>query len=181
MALEETTQRIRELFDKSCVELFRSLNCEVTRLDEGGDVDDNAPLSYVDAGSDDIEVVIVLRASLPVLTITYPRFDSKNILSVNEEQLEDWLSELGNQLIGRFKNLLLAHGCAIKIGLPELIYDSAGVTLPVRDHEAYRCFFDIDKERIECSLYTHIYNENLTLKEQQPEPGGAAEGELELF
>lgn len=177
----ETTQRIREVFETTCIELFRSLNCDVVRVEQCTDSLHGAPLSYIDAGSDDIEVVIVLRAPLQVLSITYPKFESDHILSVSEEKLEDWISELANQLVGRFKNQLLSLGCPLQIGLPELIYDTTGVKLPVENHEAYHCFFELDKEGIECSLFTRVFNENMSLTPQQQDSGGVADGELELF
>ena len=176
----ETTQQIRNEFETSCLELFRSLNCDVTRLEKGEALDE-APLSYIDAGSEEIEVVIVLRAPLPVLTITYPRFELDNILSVDDEKLEDWLSELANQLVGRFKNKMLNLGCTLSIGLPELVYDAHGVKLPIEKHQTYRYFFDIDKQCMECSLYLRLFNENMVLTPQQLDSGGAQEGELEMF
>lgn len=103
-----------------------------------------------------------------------------DILAVDEEKLEDWLSELANQLLGRFKNKMLNFGCALQIGLPEMIYDAHGVKLPVTNHDAYRYFFEVDKESVECSLYLQLFNKNLTLSQQQPE-SAASEGELEMF
>ena len=181
MVPTETTQQIQNAFETSCIELFQSLDCNVVRLEQNVESFEDAPLSYIDAGSEDIEIVIVLRAPLPVLSITYPRFDMNNILSVNEEQLEDWICELSNQLLGRFKNKMLNLGCSLQIGLPEMIYDAQDVKLPVSNHEAYRFFFDIDKVGIECSLYVQLINKNLILAPQQQDNSGAAEGELELF
>ena len=181
MVPAETTQHIRNVFETSCIELFRSLNCDVVRLEPSVDTLQDAPLSYIDAGSEDVEVVIVLRAPLTVLSITYPRFELDNILSVDDEKLEDWLSELANQLMGRFKNKMLNIGCKLQIGLPELIYDAHGVKLPIENHQAYRYFFDIDKECIECSLYVRLFNENMALTPQQQDDSSSHEGELELF
>ncbi len=176
----ETAQRIQNAFETSCIELFRSLDCNVTKLAENADTLQDAPLTYIDAGSEDMEIVVVLRAPLPVLSITYPGFDLNDILSVSEAQLEDWISELVNQLVGRFKNKMLNFGCNLQIGLPEMLYNAPGVKLPVAKHDAYRCCFDIDKERIECSLYVQLINQNLVLTPQHNNDG-ASEGELELF
>lgn len=181
MVPAETTQQIREVFETTCIEFFRSLNCSVDKLESSPEAVHNAPLSYIDAGSGDMEVVIVLRAPLPALSITYPGFQVNNILSISDEKLEDWITEMANQLMGRFKNQMLALGCTLQIGLPELNYDPSSVRLPVADHEGYRLSFDLDKQCIECSLYLRVLNEGLLLTRQQHADSGAASGELELF
>lgn len=181
VAPAETTQQIRDVFETTCIEFFRSLNCSVVKRETGVDSIQSAPLSYIDAGSVDLEVVIILRAPLPVLSITYPGLEIGNILAVSEEKLEDWVSEMANQLMGRFKNQMLSHGCKMQIGLPEFVYDASNAQLPIANHEPYHCFFDLDKECIECSLYLRVLNENMALTQPQPETGGVADGELELF
>ena len=160
MVLVETTQQILNEFEISCLELFRSMNCDVARLEQSDALDD-APLSS--------------------LTITYPRFELNNILSVDDEKLEDWLAELANQLVGRFKNKMLNLGCTLSIGLPELVYDAQGVKLPIEKHQTYHYFFAIDKQCMECSLYLRLFNENMVLTPQQLNDGSVNEGELELF
>lgn len=177
----ESVPQILNVFETACLELFQSLNCNVCKVEPCPDAVADAPLTHIDAGSEDMEIVIVLRAPLPVLSITYPHFDMNNILAINEEQLEDWISELANQLVGRFKNKMLNFGCSLQIGLPEMIYDAHNVKLPITNHVAYRYYFDIDKEKIECSLYLQLLNQNLVLTPQQQADGGVQEGELELF
>lgn len=181
MALIETTQRIRDEFEASCLELFRGLNCNVTRLDRATASFADAPLSYIDAGNDDVEIVISLHIPMAVLSMSYPKFETTNILAVTDKNLEDWISELANQLMGRFKNKMLSNGCRLKIGLPAMTFDRSELDEPTASHEPYFCFFDLDKEQFECSIFIQVFNENLTLTSQAPEPDAPAEGELELF
>jgi CheY-specific phosphatase CheX len=47
----------------------------------------------------------------------------------NEPQLEDWLGEIANQLLGRLKAQLLAHGIVIELCTPTTV---AGLELRVR-------------------------------------------------
>jgi CheY-specific phosphatase CheX len=47
----------------------------------------------------------------------------------NEDQLQDWLGELANQLLGRLKAQLLGHGIVIELGTPTTV---AGLELRVR-------------------------------------------------
>lgn len=174
-------QAICEQFDASCIELFQSLDCDVVKRPETDLAIVNAPIAYIDAGNEDLEVVIVLHIPLAVLTMTYPEFAAESIMSVSEEALEDWVSELANQLVGRFKNKMISYGCTMKIGLPAMYYDENDALLPVTGLEAFRCFFDIDKEPVECSLYLQVLNDQLTLTPPAEGDTGTGEGELEFF
>lgn len=40
----------------------------------------------------------------------------------NEIEVSDWMGELGNQLLGRLKNRLIAHGVVIDLGTPAVLY-----------------------------------------------------------
>ncbi len=169
------------MFEASCIELFSSLDCSVEQEHEE-DIDlGSAPIAFIDAGSEDLEAVIVLHIPLSVLTMTYPEFAAESIMDVSEAVLEDWILELANQLIGRFKNKLISYGCRLKIGLPAMYYDANDATLPIAGHEPYRGFFAIDKEIVECSLYLQLFNPHLALSPPSEEDGGPGEGELELF
>lgn len=172
---------ICELFDAACIELFSNLDCDVFKRPETDLVIANAPIAYIDAGNEDLEVLLVLHIPLSVLTMTYPEFAAESIMSVSEEVLEDWVSELANQLIGRFKNKLISYGCTMKIGLPAMFYDENDAVLPIAGHQPFRCFFDIDKEPAECSLYLQILNEQITLTPPADSDTGTGEGEMELF
>lgn len=176
-----TAAVIRDQFELSCVELFSSLDCTVFKHDSVDMEMDSAPIAFIDAGSEDLEVVIVLHVPLSVLTMTYPEFAAESIMAVSEQVLEDWISELANQLVGRFKNKMISHGCRLKIGLPAMYYDSGDATLPIEGHEPFRFFFDIDKELVECSLYLQLFNPDLQLSQPEEDSNGAGEGELELF
>lgn len=174
-------QCIHELFVSSCTELFGSLDCTV-HAHEGEEILlERAPIAYIDAGSEDLEALIVLHIPLSVLTMTYPEFAADSIMSVSEEALEDWISELANQLVGRFKNKLITYGSVVKIGLPAMYYDSRDAELPIWGHEPFRCFFDVDKEFMECSLYLQLINKDLTLTPPAEGDTGTGEGELEFF
>lgn len=36
--------------------------------------------------------------------------------------ISDWMGELGNQLLGRFKNRLISHGVIVELGTPAVLY-----------------------------------------------------------
>ncbi len=178
--MADATDTFCEIFESCCIELFTSLNCQVRRLPDVNRALGRQPIAYIDAGSEDVEIFIALHVPFSVLTMTYPEFAAESIMAVSEEVLEDWVSELSNQLVGRFKHSLLSNGCVITIGLPEFLYDGDQRQLPVRDLLPHHFFFDIDHEVVKCSLYLQILNPNLTLTPTE-EDSGRGEGELELF
>jgi CheY-specific phosphatase CheX len=47
----------------------------------------------------------------------------------SDDRLQDWLGELANQLLGRLKSRLLAHGIVIQLGTPTTV---SGLELRVR-------------------------------------------------
>lgn len=174
------TDLIRQQFETSCVDLFNSLDCAVERqdtydMDMGG-----APVAYIDAGSDDMEAIIVLRVPLSVLTMTYPDFAADSIMDVSEEVLEDWILELANQLVGRFKNKMITQGCQLKIGLPSMYYHAGEASLNVEGHALHRYVFEVDRESVGCNLYLQVFNPELHLNTAAAELT-SNEGELELF
>lgn len=177
----ETVTTICDLFDASCIDLFSSLDCDVVKRAEADVQIANAPIAYIDAGNEDLEVVIVLHIPLTVLTMTYPEFAADSIMAVSEEALEDWVSELANQLVGRFKNKMISYGCTLKIGLPAMYYDESDALLPIVGLDPHPRIFDIDKEPVECSLYLQVLNPQLTLTPPAEGDTGTGEGELEFF
>ena len=177
MSVPHTVAIIDSLFENACVELFQSFGCTVYSATASPDDLEGSPVAHIDAGSDDVEVTIVLRVPHAVLSLSYPEAD--NILSVDDAKLEDWISELSNQLVGRLKNKLLTYDCRVKIGLPTAYFDADDEVLADGQYCA-TYHFSIDNELLECSIYTDLHNPDLTLVD----PGvtdEAAEGELELF
>jgi hypothetical protein len=176
----DATETLCELFESSCVELFSGLDCQIQKLAADDSAMGKAPIAFIDAGSEDLELFIALHVPFSVLTMTYPEFAAESIMAVSEEVLEDWISELSNQLVGRFKHKLLQNSCAITIGLPDLLYDGQTDQLPVNHLIPHHFYFDVDKEIVKCSLYLQILKADLTLAPSQ-EDSGPAEGELEFF
>lgn len=180
LIVADPTETLCDLFESSCIELFSGLNCQIQKLAADDSIMGKAPIAYIDAGSEDIELFVALHVPFSVLTMTYPEFAAESIMAVSEEVLEDWISELANQLMGRFKHKLLQNSCQITIGLPDLLYDGQSDQLPVKHLVPHHFFFDVDREIVKCSLYLQILNPNLTLAPSQ-EDEGPGEGELEFF
>lgn len=180
MARENIIQALHELFEAACVGLFQSLGCEITRILEPPYELGDVPLASIDAGSNDLELMLFLRVPLPILALTYP--GQEEIVTVDEGRLEAWIPELANQLMGKLKNRLIPAGCNLTMGLPECYFGTGlGEILP-SGYEHAMFYFDVDNEIFECCLSIDVVNAALRLDLSAPsEAAGAGEGELELF
>lgn len=179
MRKNEVVQCIQSLFLECCKGLFQSLDCK-TKLTSSHEVKfDESPIACIDAGSDDIEFMIALQLPLQVLALTYPV--AEGITTVEENRLEDWISELSNQLIGRLKAKLIEHDCYVRIGLPQSYFGADVDELLSQNSEQADFYFDIDGEVCVCSISIEVYDEALTFSIEKTNINIQEEGELELF
>ena len=176
----EIVQCIQSLFLQSCKDLFENLDCNVGLVVEKPDRLDNCPISCIDGGSTDIEFKVALELPVPVLALTYPM--GEGITHVEEDRLEDWISELSNQLIGRLKTKLIAHECFISIGLPTTFFGANVDDLLEENSTLASYYFDIDGEVAGCSISLEVYDEAMSFcLEANSHEEDQNEGELELF
>lgn len=179
MAREQAIQTLQALFETSCMELFEGLHCVVNRSAPPEFDMNEVPTACIDAGSAQLEVFVIMRLPLTVLALTYPDHEQL-ITTVDEEKLEDWISELCNQLIGRFKNRLIPFGCVMLLGLPNCYFGTdINELLPI-GYEHFVFHFETDGEIFECRISINLIDDNLSL-DSAAEDDGAGEGELELF
>lgn len=183
MSNQTTLESIESLFEACCKEQFESLNCkahDVVPSDADFERLNAEPTALIDAGSNDLELVVALQIPLSVLAMTYPLQDS--ISNASEEILEDWLSELSTRLIGRLKSKLLKHNCTVTLGLPQKYFGlSINELLPEGGSKHY-LFYAIDGEICACNLSVEIFNDNVSFTEEEnQELNLSAEGDLEFF
>lgn len=179
MASDQICAQIFDLFNDTCIEMFTDLNCNIVRSEvEPADMEE-APLSDIDAGSDDMELRVLLRLPYSVLAMTYP---VEEVMGVDDAKLEDWLGEISNQLIGRLKNKLIRHEVYLKLGLPESLFGVVPEQLAPEGFKQQVFIYEVDNESIECHLFVDIINPELDFNFEESaaddEPDG---GELELF
>lgn len=173
---------IRDLFAESCAEMFLSLNCEIAHSGLVDEVIEGSPTSVIDAGSEEIELFLIMRMPYSVLALTYPITD-RDINDVLEEQLDDWLAELSNLLMGRIKAKMIKHHCHVMLGLPAAYFgNEIDITEVNKDFDRLDFPFEVDHELCECVLDIKIFNENLDFSQQVDEEVDVmAEGDIELF
>lgn len=178
MENQSTIDHLNRLFESCCIELFQQKNCNISRTEEPASISGSDPIGTLDAGSDELELIVFLQLPLNVLSLTYPTSD---VTTVGEEELEDWTAELCNQLIGRIKNKLLNHNLRLDIGLPNAYFGSdISELLPSEGIQTtYR--FSVDNEVLEATLVIDLQQPDLILSEDEDSDSGPEEGELELF
>lgn len=176
----EVIKCIQDLFFQSCKDLFENLDCNVGLMVDKPERLENCPIACIDGGSSDIEFKIALELPMPVLALTYPV--GEGITKVEEDRLEDWISELSNQLIGRLKTKLIAHECFISIGLPATFFGANVDDLLAENSSIDSYYFDIDGEVAGCSISIEVYDEAMSFcLEANSHEEDQNEGELELF
>ncbi|MBT7442775.1 MAG: hypothetical protein HN790_02265 [Methylococcales bacterium] len=138
------------------------------------------PIACIDAGSTEVSVVLTLQLPMSVLAMTYP-VQTDSIVNISEEKLEDWISEISNQLIGRLKSKLLSHDCTALIGLPAIYFGTEIDDLLAENGDRHNLYFDIDGEACGCIISTEIFDDAPSFSLSDNNIELMAEGEIELF
>jgi len=184
MISRDVINQIEGLFEVACIGLFESLNCNVIRVDlDACELESNfhgAPIACIDAGSSEIELITGLQLPMSVLALTYPV--QGEITGVGEERLEDWISELSNQLIGRLKTQLITHQCQVSLGLPATYFGVDIGDLISGERKIESMYFDLEGEFCACHISIETFGDELTFSVEIDESVDVlAEGEIELF
>jgi len=119
----------------------------------------------------------ILRSSCPVRT---------SGVEIDPDTLQDWAGELANQLLGRLKSRLLAHGVTIQFGIPTTV---SGLELRVRSCTGLRPSTPLwlystssHSDWVVVRLDILLAEESPISLSQIPNPGSAAvEGDILLF
>ena len=98
--------------------------------------------------------------------------------SPQKEHTRDWVGELTNQLVGRFKNALLRYGVEIAIAIPVVLTAAQLTPLPQTQSDPIR--LDVGGGSFAIWLEVEA-SPDLTLADPGPESMIAAEGEAMLF
>ncbi|VUD68769.1 hypothetical protein TDB9533_04128 [Thalassocella blandensis] len=163
MDQNETLQFMSSLLEVSCLELFEKFGCEVTFLDEVPlDVTD-MPMAVVDAGNADFESSLYVHIPFSVLSVTFPIRHQKE--DFGEAELEDWVCEIANRILGRLKNKLALYSCPIKTGLPEY-YLGTGEGYEVSNiSETLDYYFELAGEVCKVTLAIELFTDHINFIE----------------
>ena len=176
---EQFAEQFVGYFQSACVELFRGFDCEIQPIDSNLFNAHEEPYARIDAGCAEFEIEIYLCLPYTTLLMTHPMQGLHN--TIPEQELEDWLSEMSNMLMGKLKRTFLAHGITLKVGLPDF---SIGYPLDARQYGANERFilaYETDHQAFETGITIEFLTENLQLTAQQPEDNSVADGNIEFF
>ncbi|MBL8618220.1 MAG: chemotaxis protein CheX [Deltaproteobacteria bacterium] len=114
MPTEHNSEVMRELLTSCALELFADYG--VVLEPAKAPVSPSEMVAVVGFTSDEMRGTLAISAQLDF-------FSRTNVISSEptEEQIRDWAGELGNQLMGRVKNRLLAYNLVLAMGTPMVI------------------------------------------------------------
>lgn len=178
MSREAAIEFLNSSFHQACLALFSGGDCIIRSVQP--DVMDfsEMPVACVDGGTENLEVMLTLNMPFTALAMTYP---VQNVAHTSEEELEDWISELVNRLLGKFNEYLAGAGHYLKVGLPQHQVGSEFIHEPSETGHLLCHYFDIDGEILCASLCIELFDENLNTQLNNYNPIEVNGGELELF
>lgn len=179
MKATDVIEKVGALFSSASQDLLTGMNCDVSVVYEAGNEVVDAPVAIIDAGSQDLEIQMALELPMSVLALTYP---VPNISVVDDESLEDWISELSNQLMGRLKAKLLKHEQEITLGLPSSYFGAGIDELMSVGMQRYTVYLDVDGQTCAFHLGVETLADEINFSDAEIENDDVLmESEIELF
>ncbi len=182
--------RINGLLVESATALMEAFGTAV-RYDPAGEAKhppEDGMLAIVGFGGRSMRGNLVVSANRALLDRSFPAPNAggasapcRQEAARSTEQLQDWLGELANQLLGRLKSRLLAHGIAIQLGTPTTV---SGLDLRVRtglgDRQATPLWLLSGSDWLVVRLDA-IASQAAALRVSADPSNSAAEGDVLLF
>ncbi len=176
---EDVFPHIQTIYRESLIELFSGLNCEVEQVNDLDRELTEEPIARIDCGSSELEFTILVRIPMSVLALTYP---APKVIEIDESELEDWISEISNQLLGKIKARLAKHECDVNIGLPSAFFDCTMASLMPDGGLTSGFYFLIDNEPCETLLCMEAFEDRIQFNlEETEQEDPFADGEMEFF
>lgn len=173
-------ETIQQLFERSCIELFDSFHCEIHREFKQVPDTSGCPVGVITASSHDIEICVFIQIPYSALASSYPVID--NNCDIDDKELEDWLMEISNQLIGRFKNKLDRHKCHAQMGLPDCQLGIDVDSCIPENSERFDEYFSLDNTLFSTSICVRFLNDKPSFSlDEINDADVMEEGDIELF
>lgn len=176
----QATIGICECLDSSNIQLLESMGCTVAKVPFDSDScnTEALPTARIDAGCDDFEITLTLQAPFPALTMTYPM--QEDVFAIDEAELEDWLGELANRLMGKLKGQLLSRSCTLSVGLP-VYYFGEPPALVASDYDD-GFLYETDGEVFTVKVAIEFMREDIAMTQASESTAPVIQdGELDFF
>ncbi len=122
-----------------------------------------------------------LRGSMAIITTEEVVRATSTSTLCDEVQTSDWLAELSNQLLGRFKNRIRRHGAVLNISTP-VVMSGTELRLHPQLKTSDTRYYETTAGPVSVILNVEL-DEQFTVRECSPStaPNMISEGELMLF
>ncbi len=179
MDQNETLQFLCSLCEVSCLELFESFGGDVSLVDEVEFDSSDVPTSVIEAGNGEMEASLMMNISFSILSKTYPV--ERDRTNIGESEMEDWLCELANRLLGKFKNKLHQYSCLLKPGLPEYYPGTDDYECGSPMSIKFPFFFEIEGEVCKIVLGLELFSEHMNFIENTTYDHVVEEGDIDYL
>lgn len=171
---------ISDVYKKAFIEIMANYHCEAYESEPSNGLMEFSSSVTVDAGAKDFEMSIALKMPYSSLEKSIPA-DTDNQL-IDEGQLEDWLCEISNLLIGAVKAELLKRNCILQIGLPQCNADQELYDIIPNGYHHVKYSFTVAHEQCESIVSLQFLEEQIDCSDFVFEEAHHVErSELELF
>jgi hypothetical protein len=171
---------ISDVYKKSFIDIMANYKCEVYETEERDELMEFSSSVSVDAGAKDFEMSIALKMPYSSLEKSIPINSSREL--IDEGELEDWLCEISNMLIGAVKAELLKRNCHLQIGLPQCNADEELHEIIPSGYQHVKYSFTVAHERCESIVSLQFLEEQIDCSDLVFTNDDEVErSELELF
>lgn len=170
---------LRDLFEATCFELFSQFNGEMTQIESAHFNGDTMPFARIDAGCHDFEIEVSLNMPFSALAMTYPIVC--DIAKIDESELEDWITELCNRLMGQLRRNLMVYNVQLQTGLPDYCFGYPRDPKTSKTGYSFLFQFEFDAEVFEVGLFIEIFNTQLVFNMTENEASTTQAGDIEFF
>lgn len=118
------------------------------------------PVACVQASCKDFSLVFTINMPYSTLLMTYPASTNTGI---GKPELDDWLCELSNRLMGLFILSVESVGGALKMGLPQFDFGTDFLQTLPGDAFTRFAFTDLDGDIIRASMQLQLYSSSVSL------------------
>ena len=135
-------------FLDSCRELFDEYGIDLRSSDHEVEFTGMESVAVIGATGVDIRASVTVQLPRAVTNATCP---AEMQLMSNADH-EDWIGELTNQLMGRFKNKILPYNCELNIDIPNVIHGKKLRPMLPKRSQIISLNFDCKHGEIGCRL-----------------------------
>lgn len=171
---------VSDVYRKSFIDIMANYQCEAYETEQSDELMEFSSSVSVDAGAKDFEMSIALKMPYSSLEKSIPSNTDNKL--IDEGELEDWLCEISNLLVGAVKAELQKRNCHIQIGLPQCNADDDLQDIIPNGYQHVKYSFSVAHERCESIVSLQFLEEQIDCSDIEfVDENEVERSELELF